>query len=97
MRAELEKLSENEVYIVVQEIKNPELDAQIRIAQNSLDQDVRMEAFAEIQRIVIEDAVQLPNYERGNVYVQVPEVKGIVYRQISPDPDFTNAYIVENP
>ena len=76
---------------------NPELDAQIRIAQNSLDQEVRMQAFAEIQRILIEDAVQLPNYERGNVYVQVPELKGVVYRQITPDTDYTNAYLVENP
>jgi ABC-type oligopeptide transport system substrate-binding subunit len=56
-----------------------------------------MQAFAEIQRILIEDAVQLPNYERGNVYVQVPELKGVVYRQITPDTDYTNAYLVENP
>ncbi|MDX1562880.1 MAG: peptide ABC transporter substrate-binding protein, partial [Gammaproteobacteria bacterium] len=76
---------------------NPELDAQVRIAQSSLDQEVRMQAFAEIQRILIEDAVQIPNYERGIVYVQVPELKGVVYRQVSPDPDYTYAYLVENP
>jgi oligopeptide transport system substrate-binding protein len=76
---------------------NPELDAQVRIAQGSLDQRVRMDAFGEIQRILIEDAVQLLNYERGIVYVQVPELKGVVYRPISPDPDYTNAYLVETP
>jgi hypothetical protein len=56
-----------------------------------------MQAFAEIQRILIEDAVQIYNYERGNVYVQVPELKGVVYRQVSPDPDFTYAYLVDSP
>jgi oligopeptide transport system substrate-binding protein len=76
---------------------NPELDAQVRIAQESLDQRTRMDAFGEIQRILIEDAVQLPNYERGNVYVQVPELKGVVHRAVGTDPDYTYAYIVENP
>jgi hypothetical protein len=56
-----------------------------------------MDAFGEIQRIMIEDAVHLPNYERGTVYVQVPELKGVVYRAISPDPDYTYAYLVESP
>ena len=40
---------------------------------------MRMEAFAEIQRIMIEDAVHLPNYERGRVFVQVPQLKGVVH------------------
>lgn len=72
---------------------NPELDAQVRIAQSSLDQPTRMAAFAEIQRILIEDAAQIPGYERGNVYVQIPELKGVIYRQVSPDPDYTSAWL----
>lgn len=76
---------------------NPELDAQVQIAQGSLDPRTRMDAFGEIQRILIEDAAQLPNYERGNVYVQVPELKGVVHRAVGVDPDYTNAYLVENP
>ena len=76
---------------------NPELDAQVRIAQGSLDQQVRMKAFAEIQRIMIEDAVHLPNYERGRVFVQDPRLKGVVRRAVGTDPDYTNAYLVENP
>jgi oligopeptide transport system substrate-binding protein len=76
---------------------NPELDRQVRIAQNSLDPRVRMGAFGEIQRIIIEDVVHLPNYERGNVYVQVPELKGVVHRAVGTDPDYTNAYLVERP
>ena len=76
---------------------NPELDEQVRIAQNSLDQRIRMDAFGEIQRIMIEDAVHLPNYERGNVFVQVPELKGVVHRAVGTDPDYTQAYLAKTP
>jgi oligopeptide transport system substrate-binding protein len=76
---------------------NPELDDQVRISQSSLDPRTRMDAFGEIQRIMIEDAVHLPNYERGRVYVQVQELKGVVHRAVGTDPDYTNAYLVENP
>jgi oligopeptide transport system substrate-binding protein len=76
---------------------NPELDRHIRIAQSSLDPRTRMDAFGEIQRILIEDVVHLPNYERGNVYVQVPELHGVVHRAVGTDPDYTNAYLVEKP
>jgi oligopeptide transport system substrate-binding protein len=56
-----------------------------------------MNAFGEIQRILIEDAVMLPNYERGRVYVQDPRLKDVVYRAVGTDPDYTNAYLTENP
>jgi len=77
--------------------KNPELDAQVQITQNSLDSRTRMDAFAEIQRIMIDDAVHLLNYERGRVYVQVPQLKGVVHRAIGTETDFTGAYLVESP
>jgi oligopeptide transport system substrate-binding protein len=73
------------------------LDRQVRIAQGSLDPKTRMDAFGEIQRILIEDAVILPNYERGIVFVQDPRLKGVVNRSVGTDPDYTNAYLVENP
>jgi oligopeptide transport system substrate-binding protein len=76
---------------------NPEVDRQVRIAQSALDQRVRMDAFGEIQRLLIEDAVQLANYERGNVYVRVPELKGVVNRAVGTDPDYTHAFLVESP
>jgi oligopeptide transport system substrate-binding protein len=76
---------------------NPALDEQVRIAQNSLNPRTRMDAFGEIQRILIEEAVQLPNYERGNVYVQVPELKGVVHRVVGTEPDFTYAYLSKEP
>ena len=76
---------------------NPALDEQVRIAQSSIDPRTRMDAFGEIQRILIEDAVHLPNYERGLVYVQVPQLKGVVHRAVGTNPDYTHAYLVENP
>jgi len=76
---------------------NPELDRQVRIAQSSLDAKVRMDAFGKIQKILIDDAVLLPNYERGRVFVLDPRVKGVVNRAVGTDPDYTNAYLVEKP
>jgi oligopeptide transport system substrate-binding protein len=72
---------------------NPELDRWIRIAQNEQDVQTRMDAFGEIQRILIEDAVILPNYERGVTYVTNPGMKGLVRRAVGPDPDFSNVWI----
>jgi oligopeptide transport system substrate-binding protein len=72
---------------------NPELDRQVRIAQSSLDPKTRMDAFGEIQRILYDDAVILPNYERGYVFVTHPQLHGVVRRAVGADPDFTNAWV----
>ena len=74
---------------------NPELDEWVRVAQSSTDPRARMDAFGEIQRILFEDVVVLPNYERGIVYVEDPRIEGMVRRAVGPDPDFTNVRIVE--
>lgn len=73
--------------------QNPELDEQIRITQNSIDTQERMNAFGEIQRILLEDHAHMPNYERGIVYVTHPQVKGIVRRVFGPEADYSYAYI----
>lgn len=74
---------------------NPELDKWVRVAQNEQDTRTRMDAFGEIQRILIDDAVILPGYERGITYVTHPQMKGMVRRAVGPDPDFSNAWIEE--
>jgi oligopeptide transport system substrate-binding protein len=74
---------------------NLELDAQVRIAQQSLDQSMRMKAFAEIQRILIEQAAIFMTYERGVMYVQDPRLKGVGRRAVGTTPDYTTAYIDE--
>lgn len=72
---------------------NDELDANVRIAQSSLDTRERMEAFANIQRVMHEDVVIIPNYERGYVYVKNPRVQGVLRRVIGAETDFTYAWI----
>jgi oligopeptide transport system substrate-binding protein len=75
---------------------NPALDEQVRIAQESLDQRERLRAFAEIQRIVIEDVVVIHTYERGVLYVQDPRLKNVARRVIGPPTDYARAYIVQD-
>ena len=76
---------------------NPKLDQNVRAAQQSLDPRARMDAFGEIQRILFEDAAIILNYDRGVMYVQDPHLKGVVRRAVGPEPDYTQAYVVENP
>lgn len=73
---------------------NPEVDRQVRIAESSQDPAARMNAFAVIQRILYEDTVIIPTYERGKVYVAHPQLQGMVRRIIGADPDFTRARVV---
>lgn len=73
--------------------QNPDLDRWVEVAQNSTDPHERVDAFGEIQRIIVEDVVILPNYERGVVYVTDPQLRGMVRRSVGPDPDFTNVRI----
>lgn len=74
---------------------NPQLDHWVRVADQSTDPKVRMDAFGEVQRILHEDVVILPEYERGIVYVTNPQIEGLVRRAVGPDPDFTNVRIVD--
>ena len=76
---------------------NPALDAQVRIAMQSLDEEARFRAFAEVQRILIEDAVIVMAYERGVMYVQDPRLKNVARRFMGPPTDYSRAYITEEP
>jgi len=75
---------------------NPKLDQHVRIAQSSLIQAERMQAFGHIQDILYHDAVILPNYERGRIYVLDPRVGGLVRRITGADPDFSRAYLIQD-
>jgi len=77
--------------------ENPALDAQVRIAMESLDENARFRAFGEVQRILIDDAVILPAYERGVMYVQDPRLKNVARRFMGPPTDYSRAYITEEP
>lgn len=73
--------------------KNDQYDHWIRVAQNSADPNVRMDAMAKVQAIIIEDVAVLPKYESGSVYVQSPQLKGVARRVVGADPSFVYAKV----
>ena len=72
---------------------NADLDAAVEIARSSNDPQTRMDAMAQVQQILYDDAAILVQYERGSVYVAHPRVKGVVRRAVGTDPDYTGAWI----
>ncbi|MDZ7684258.1 MAG: peptide ABC transporter substrate-binding protein [Gammaproteobacteria bacterium] len=74
---------------------NPAYDKQVRIAMNSADPEVRMDAMCKAQEILLEDAAVLPQYEQGVIYLIHPKLRGVVRRVVGADPDFTYARVLE--
>lgn len=68
---------------------NPDYDRLVRIAMGSSEPKVRMDAFGQMQEILVDDAVVVPQYEQGQVYVQHPRLRGIIRQVVGHDPDFT--------
>ncbi len=74
---------------------NPEYDRLVRVAMDNTDPQVRMDAMAQMQQILHDEAVLLPQYEQGVIYLQHPKVRGVVRRVVGADPDFTHARVVK--
>ncbi len=74
---------------------NPEYDRLVRVAMASTDQLVRMDAMGEMQQILFDDAVVLPQYEEGVIYLMHPKLKGVVRRVVGADPDYTYSHVVK--
>lgn len=55
-------------------VSNPELDAAIEAARSTNDIEVRKGYFAEALDLVMEEAVEMPVYQRKNMYVFNPEI-----------------------
>jgi len=72
---------------------NPKYDYWVEQAMNNSEVDLRVKAFSEMQNIIFEDVVVLPQFERGIVYVENPKLKGVVRRIFGGDPSFRYAYI----
>lgn len=70
-----------------------EMDRFVRIAQSELDPHLRMDAMSEIQRLVQEDVIIIPMYERGWSFVVDPRLKGLIRRVVGPEVDYNYAYI----
>lgn len=73
--------------------ENPRMDELVRIAQSSLDPRTRMDAVGEIQQLLYDDVVIIPEYERGWSFVVDPRLKGFKRRTIGPEVDYNYAYI----
>ena len=74
---------------------NPRYDEQVRTAMNSVDPATRMRAMSKAQQILFDDAVVLPQYEQGVIYLLHPKLRGVVRRVTGVDPDFTRARIIQ--
>jgi oligopeptide transport system substrate-binding protein len=72
---------------------NDRYDALIRRAQATADPKTRMDAMAEAERILLDDAGVLPTSEAASIYVHSPRLSGIVRNVVGPDPDYTRARI----
>ena len=76
--------------------RSEQYDYWVRVAQQSVDQKERMAAMNQLQQIIANDVVIIPTFERGSVYVQHPQLKGVVRRLFGADPDFKFASLIEN-
>lgn len=74
---------------------NPEYDRLVKVAMNSSVARIRMDAMGELQDILFDDAVILPQYEQGVIYLMHPKLKGVVRRVVGSDPDYTRARVVK--
>jgi oligopeptide transport system substrate-binding protein len=54
-----------------------------------------MDAMGGLQDILFDDAVILPQYEQGVIYLMHPKLKGVVRRVVGSDPDYTHARVVK--
>ena len=72
---------------------NPRYDQLVDIARRSADARERMQAMAEMQRLLIEDVPVLPLYENSRVYVQHPQLRGVARNVFGVDPDFRHARV----
>jgi oligopeptide transport system substrate-binding protein len=72
-------------------------DFWVALAQQEADPDMRLQAFAHMQRLLIEDAPILMAYENAQVYVQHAQLQGVSRAIFGGDPNFRYARVVDKP
>ncbi|MEM0953471.1 MAG: peptide ABC transporter substrate-binding protein [Pseudomonadota bacterium] len=72
---------------------NPRYDALVIEAQKTTDAQQRNQLFAQLQTIIHDDVVVLPQYERGFIYAQDKRLEGVRRSRIGGDPNFNYARI----
>lgn len=70
-----------------------EYDHWVRVAQSTIDPVLRTRAFAELQRILVDEAVILPMYESASTYTVHPQLKGVARSLFSADPNLRDAWV----
>jgi len=76
--------------------QSPRYDQLILEAQSTTDTRRRNQIFGEIQDLIHNDVIILPQYERGYIYVQHKQVDGIKRSRIGGDPNYNYAWIIGN-
>jgi oligopeptide transport system substrate-binding protein len=74
---------------------SPVYDSYIRTAQNSDDQQIRMDAMGKAQQLAIDDVVILPTYERVANTVRHPKLQGVMFKQSGASMVLTYARVIE--
>ena len=77
--------------------QSEQMDDLVRVAQSELDPVKRMDAFGSIQKLIYDDAVIVPMYERGVSFVVDSRLKGFKRRSVGPQVDYNYAYIEGRP
>jgi len=76
--------------------KSNKYDELVRRAQSTTDSYTRNQAFGDLQNLIFEDVVILPQYERGYIYVQNTQVEGVRRTRVGGDPNYNYAWIKAN-
>ena len=72
---------------------NADYDALVLEAQRTTDTRRRNQLFAQLQTLIHEQVVVLPQYERGYIYAQDTRLEGVRRSRIGGDPNFNYARI----
>ncbi|MET0379488.1 MAG: peptide ABC transporter substrate-binding protein [Spongiibacteraceae bacterium] len=75
--------------------RSDEYDRWVSVAQREADPQKRLEAFAHMQRLLIEDVPLLMTYENAVAYVQHPQLQGVNRSIFGGDPNFRYARVVD--
>jgi oligopeptide transport system substrate-binding protein len=74
---------------------DPVYDNLVLEAQQTTDKTRRNKIFSELQELIHDDVVILPQFERGYIYAQDNRIAGVRRSRIGGDPNFNFTYIRE--
>jgi oligopeptide transport system substrate-binding protein len=75
---------------------NEDYDDLVTRALSTNDRALRNRIFSELQQLIHDDVVILPQYERGYIYVQSKKIEGVRRTRVGGDPNYNYARIKGN-